>query len=146
MKYINPEMTKLTDRKIRFICNHVVNIGDWTVESCSNQYNVTIQRIQQLVKEYRETSEYPKLNTNQFSEIEEALRLSPSEFDLKSNLWDGKILSEFIMQQYGVSLGVRQCQRLFRQFGFRYRKPRSFIGKGDPEKKNEYKKTSIDGS
>ena len=57
-------MTKLSDRKIRFICNHVVNTGDWTIQSCSIQYKVSIRRIQQLVKEYRESGEYPKLKKN----------------------------------------------------------------------------------
>lgn len=57
-------MTKLSDRKIRFICNHVVNIGDWSIQSCSIHYKVSIRRIQQLVKEYREIGEYPKLNKN----------------------------------------------------------------------------------
>ena len=84
----------------------------------------------------------PHLNPDQYAEIERAIRLPPSEFNLNSNLWDGKTLSEFIMQQYNVTLGVRQCQRMFRQLGFRYRKPRSLIGKGDIEMKQEYKKTS----
>jgi hypothetical protein len=30
---------------------------------------------------------------------------------------------------------------MFRQFGFRYRKPRSLIGKGDLEMKRDFKKT-----
>jgi hypothetical protein len=38
-------------------------------------------------------------------------------------------------------LGVRQCQRLFRQFGFRLRKPRPVIAKADQDKPAEYKKT-----
>jgi len=88
----------------------------------------------------------PKLNYDQYAEIEKVLRLPPSETGLSSNLWDGKTLSEFIMQQYGISLGVRQCQRMFRQFGFRYRKPRSLIGKGNLEKKQDFKKTSGDDS
>ncbi len=29
------------------------------------------------------------------------------------NVWDGPSLSDFIAKQYGVSLGVRQCQRMF---------------------------------
>jgi transposase len=86
----------------------------------------------------------PRLNSDQLEEIESALRKPPSDFNLNSNLWDGKTLSEFISQNYNVTLGVRQCQRMFRQFGFRYRKPRSLIGKGDPELKSTFKKTSVD--
>jgi len=88
----------------------------------------------------------PKLNPEQLEEIEKAIRLPPSEFSLNSNLWDGKTLSEFILQHYKVILGVRQCQRMFRQFGFRYRKPRSLIGKGDDKQKLDFKKTSVDES
>ena len=38
-------------------------------------------------------------------------------------VWDGKTLSAWIEKTYGVQLGVRQCQRLFRQFEFRIPKP-----------------------
>ena len=88
----------------------------------------------------------PKLNPDQLAAIDNALRKPPSDFNLNSNLWDGKTLSEFIQRQYGVKLGVRQCQRMFRQFGFRYRKPRSLIAKSDPTLKNDFKKTPVDES
>jgi transposase len=54
--------------------------------------------------------------------------------------WDGKTLSAFIKRQYGIDLGVRQCQRLFRQLGFRLRKPRPLIAKADPELQEAHKK------
>jgi transposase len=44
------------------------------------------------------------------------------------NLWDGKTLSAWIEKTYGVQMGVRQCQRLFRQLEFRLRKPRPLFG------------------
>jgi hypothetical protein len=37
-------------------------------------------------------------------------------------------------------LGVRQCQRLFRQFGFRLRKPRPLIAKANPSLQKAHKK------
>ena len=39
-------------------------------------------------------------------------------------------------------LGVRQCQRLFRQLGFRLRKPRPAIARADPERQQIHKKNS----
>jgi transposase len=36
---------------------------------------------------------------------------------------------------------VRQCQRLFRQMGFRLRKPRPLIAHADPAAQAAYKKT-----
>jgi transposase len=73
-------------------------------------------------------------------QIQKALRSSPSEFGLSAGLWDGKLLSHFIRQRFDVDIGVRQCQRLFRQFGFRLRKPRPLIAKADPEKQEAFKK------
>ena len=40
------------------------------------------------------------------------------------------------------TLGVRQSQRLFRQLGFRFRKPRPKIAHADPEEQREHKKTT----
>lgn len=69
------------------------------------------------------------------------LRQSPREFGYTQNLWDGKLLSHHLSLKFGVSLGVRQCQRLFHRLGFRIRKPRPIIAKSDPEAQMRYKKT-----
>ena len=45
-----------------------------------------------------------------------------------------KVLSVY-EAEWGINLGIRQCQRLFRQLGFRLRKPRSKIASADPESK-----------
>jgi transposase len=81
-----------------------------------------------------------KLDQKQIQEIEIALRTHPSHYGLVGNLWDGKLLSHFIEQQFGIQLGVRQCQRLFRQLGFRFRKPRPLIAKADPQLQQDFKK------
>jgi len=70
------------------------------------------------------------------------LRQSPRRFGYTQNLWDGKLLSHHLVQKFGIHLGVRQCQRLFHQLGFRRRKPRPLIAKADPEAQKTYKKTS----
>ena len=46
----------------------------------------------------------------------------------------------FIEKQFHVELGVRQCQRLFRQMGFRLRKPRPLIAHADPQLQRRHKK------
>ena len=81
-----------------------------------------------------------RLEDEQFGEIGEILRKSPLDVGMGTNLWDGKALSEFIQSRYGISLGVRQCQRLFRQMGFRMRKPRPVIARADPARQEEHKK------
>jgi transposase len=82
-----------------------------------------------------------RLSPSQLDEIDAALRRFPSDFGLGVHLWDGKTLSAFVRQQWGISLGVRQCQRLFRQLGFRLRKPRGVIAKADPSEQAQFKKT-----
>ena len=81
-----------------------------------------------------------RLNDEQYREIGEVLRQSPLDVGMGTNLWDGKTLSEFIQSRYRITLGVRQCQRLFRQLGFRMRKPRPVIARADPERQEEHKK------
>lgn len=69
------------------------------------------------------------------------LRQSPRSLGYLQTLWDGKLLSHHIQKAFGLHLGVRQCQRMFRQMGFRRRKPRPVIAKADPEAQRAYKKT-----
>ncbi len=81
-----------------------------------------------------------KLTEEQLSEIGRALRSTPEECGMSGYLWDGKTLSAFILKEYNIQLGVRQCQRLFHRLGFRYRKPRPLIAGTAPEVKEEFKK------
>jgi len=55
---------------------------------------------------------------------------------------DGKSLSAFIRRRFKIKLGVRQCQRLFREFDFRLRKPRPLIAQADPQLQRAAKKNS----
>jgi transposase len=87
-----------------------------------------------------------RLSEANLASLEEVLRKAPSEVGLVGNLWDGKTLAQYIQQACGVKLGVRQCQRLFRQLGFRLRKPRPVIAKADPEKQAAYKKKAADAT
>ncbi|WP_321471530.1 helix-turn-helix domain-containing protein [uncultured Paludibaculum sp.] len=81
-----------------------------------------------------------RLDERQMEEVNAVLRSSPEECGLSGNLWDGKTLSEWIARRFGVDLGVRQCQYLFRQLGFRLRKPRPLIAQADPERQKNHKK------
>ena len=82
-----------------------------------------------------------RLSERQLQRIDRLLRKPPRSVGLETNLWDGKTLSAWIDQEYGIELGVRQCQRLFRQLGFRLRKPRSRIAQVDPQEHQAHKKT-----
>lgn len=83
-----------------------------------------------------------RLDEKQLRGINAALRQAPRDMGLGGTLWDGKTLAAWIAEEYGVELGVRQCQRLFRQLGFRLRKPRPSIAQADPERQKAHKKNS----
>jgi transposase len=83
-----------------------------------------------------------RLNDKQLEEINSALRQPPESGGIPRGLGDGKGLAAFIKKQYGVTLGIRQCQYMFKALGFRRRKPRPLIARADPELQEAYKKTS----
>ena len=88
-----------------------------------------------------------RLSSDHWSELERVLRQSPRTLGYGQNLWDGKLLAHHLREQCDLDLGVRQCQRIFRQLGFRRRKPRPVIAKPDPdpEAQARYKKTPAPG-
>jgi len=83
-----------------------------------------------------------RLNETQWEAVDRDLRRSPRELGYAQNLWDGKLLAHHLEEAYEVDVGVRQCQRMFRQLGFRLRKPRPVIAKADPAAQTAYKKTT----
>ena len=87
-----------------------------------------------------------RLDIKQLARIDRALRANPTDFGLTTHLWDGPTLSEYLRRELKVDLKVRQCQRLFRQFGFRLRKPRPQVAEGDPIAQAAHKKTPRTGS
>jgi transposase len=85
------------------------------------------------------------LDARQWAALGRDLRRDPEVFGLAGHLWDGKLLSEHLRRRYGVTLGVRQCQRVFGQMGFRLRKPRPQVAQSDPVKVAALKKTAAPG-
>jgi transposase len=83
-----------------------------------------------------------RLSEEHWQRVERDLRCSPQEFGFAHTMWDGPLLAEHLRRRYRVKLGVRQCQRLFRQMEFRLRKPRPVIAKADPAAQAAFKKTA----
>lgn len=54
-------MVKLTDKKIKWAVKQIINKGESTAMVAAI-YGVSARRIQQLVKSYKETGEYPVLD------------------------------------------------------------------------------------
>lgn len=92
--------------------------------------------------EERRSGRPPAVDETILNNINSDLRQNPTYFGYAQNLWDGKMLSYHLEKKYQISIGVRQCQRLFNKLGFRLRKPRPVIAKSDAEAKEEFKKTS----
>lgn len=84
-----------------------------------------------------------RLSDQQMKLLRVQLQKHPSESGLDSNLWDGKSLSHHIKKQFGITLQVRQCQRLFSKLGFSLKRGRTVVAKGDPLAKKAFKKTSL---
>ena len=82
-----------------------------------------------------------RLSPRQVAAVDQALRRAPRTLGYAQTLWDGKLLAHHVAERYGVALGVRQCQRLFHQLGFRQRKPRPVIAQADPAAQSAFKKT-----
>ena len=82
------------------------------------------------------------LDSRQWAMLERDLRRSPADFGHAGHLWDGKLLSAHLQQRHQIALGVRQCQRIFRQMGFRLRKPRPQVAQSDPALAAAFKKTA----
>lgn len=80
------------------------------------------------------------LNEIQMEHLKEQIQKHPTECGLDSNLWDGKLLSYYIKKKFGVDLRVRQCQRVFIKLGFRLKRGRTMVAKGDPKAKKSFKK------
>jgi transposase len=85
------------------------------------------------------------LDAKQWTALGRDLRRSASDFGHVGHLWDGKLLSVHLKQRYQVILGVRQCQRIFTQMGFRLRKPRPQVAQSDPALVAAFKKTAPSG-
>jgi len=83
-----------------------------------------------------------RLSEKQLESVDRILRRPPREAGLSGNLWDGKTLSRWLERNYHLTLGVRQCQRIFRQLGYRLRKPRPALAHANPEEQKAHKKNS----
>lgn len=90
-----------------------------------------------------ERSGRPKsLDQRQWRQLQRDLRRDPEQLGHPQGLWDGRLLSSHLKKHYGIDLGVRQCQRIFHQMGFRLRKPRPQVAQADPIRVAAVKKTA----
>jgi transposase len=84
----------------------------------------------------------PRLSAEQKAEIKAVLQESPEQHGIAGNLWDGKSLSAYIAERYGITLKTRSCQNLFHKLGFSLKRARPRVARGDEEQKEKAKKNS----
>jgi transposase len=84
------------------------------------------------LREGERTGRPRTLDSRRWQRVAGELRFSPREFGHASNLWDGKLLAEHLKKRHGVSLGVRQCQRLLEKLGCRLRRRRPQVAQAYP--------------
>lgn len=71
----------------------------------------------QALRESERPGRPRSLDAAQWQELQADLRKSPRDFGLTADIWNGSTLSRHLESRFGVQLGVRQCQRIFRQMG-----------------------------
>lgn len=123
-------------------CSNVASLFKNSPRSLSNWiHQINESGSIEVLKDKPRSGRKPKLNDYQLGHIRTILQLHPSEVNITANIWDGKSLSFYIQREFEVNLQVRQCQRLFRKLGFSLKRARPIVAKGNPEKKEQAKKT-----
>ena len=69
------------------------------------------------LQEGHRTGRPARLTDDQIREVALILTQRPFDAGIPGNAWDGKTLCAWLEKRFGVQLGVRQCQRLFRRLG-----------------------------
>lgn len=64
------------------------------------------------------------LNEKQWKKLNRELAGRPKSAGVVLFRWDGKLLVEHLREKYGVTLGLRQCQRILREFRQSHIRPR----------------------
>jgi transposase len=104
------------------------SISNW-VSKVNDSFDI------ESLRDKKRSGRTARLTQEQLSELKCILQLPPENNGVTANIWDGKSLSWFIDKRYGVSLKVRRCQDIFKELGFRLKRARPVVAKGDENKK-----------
>jgi transposase len=129
-----------------YSCSESAKILGHTVTTIENWVNRFNKGGFNSLRDEPHTGRPPALSQVQMNEIRIDIADDPKRLGYDQNLWDGKLLSHHIFFRYGVTLSVRQCQRLFHKMEFRQRKPRLISSTVDKAKQESFKKTTPENS
>jgi transposase len=77
----------------------------------------------QALREEKRSGRPHLLDAAQRRQVRVDLRMDPLHFGYAARVWSGRVLSEHLRRHYALELGIRQCQRIFRQLRPRVRRP-----------------------
>lgn len=123
-----------------------------TCEAVANLYKRPLRTVQRWVKQLNDggldalrdgnrSGRPTRLNAKQIAELQGDLAGSPQHFSFSQGFWDGPLLAHHIETKYGIKLSVRQCQRLFRKFGYTLLRPRTRPEGSTVHAREAFKKT-----
>jgi putative transposase len=117
-------MVKLTNKQIRYIVNQVVKHKKST-KTMARLYDVSQRRVQQLVKIYRDTGEYPTLNPNRRPKT----YLTEEEKDIiekayKECYLGARLLRVHIAKHYGIPIPHNKIHAYLKEKGHAHPDPR----------------------
>ena len=89
---------------------------------------------------HKQAGRPPKLSDIQLAEIDSMLQSDPKDYGFK--VWDGPTLSTYIKDHYDITIGVRQCQRMFHNLGYSRIRPQAYPSKDyeDTQAREDFKK------
>ena len=92
------------------------------------------------LKAIKQTGRPNKLADDKLAIIKDAIEHSPEDYGYR--VWDGPSLSDFILKKFNVTMGVRQCQRLFHKLGFSLIRAQTYpsLGEQNENERNDFKK------
>jgi transposase len=81
----------------------------------------------------------PRLNNSQMEDLKKEILKSPREFRYDFSNWDGRKVQMHIKMRFGVTLGIRQVERILHKLGFSLQRPRPRLAKADPSAQKRFK-------
>ncbi len=110
-------MVKLSDRKIRWIVRHCYIERDVSTREAARIYGVSVRRVQQLIKGYKETGEVPVLK----KERRPKTYLSNEEKKIIEEVWKearlGARLLYYELRKRGYKIPLNKIHRYYRETG-----------------------------
>ncbi|MGC1120762.1 MAG: DDE-type integrase/transposase/recombinase [Candidatus Methanofastidiosia archaeon] len=117
-------MVKLTNKQIKYIVNQVVKHKKST-KAMARLYGVSQRRVQQVVKIYKETGEYPELNPNRRPKrhvTEEEKNIIEEAY--KNSYLGARMLRYHIVKHYDVSIPHNKIHAYLKVKGYLHPDPK----------------------